>query len=238
MRRQLLLTACVLAAHVLATACGKAPTAPGAEVRIAIAGAQGHGQTALLAAITKNLAAKGLAEERSLADLDAAGTASVEVSFPSGDRRVTLIDYRDPSALVQDLGSPTSGLDGLVMVVAQAEGVRQQTRDQFAAAGRAGLTSILIFQSKDHLVDDVELKDLEQSEIEQVMVDSGLLAEEDAGVWEGGAFKPGTVVKAFRGSAERALEGDAAALTRIEDLVDAIEALATGVEKPASSDTG
>lgn len=221
-----LLCAFALVAFALNTACRKAeePALPG--FRVVITGADGHGKTTLLAAITEVLAQRGLADQRSYDDLVAAGGAgSAEIAYDSAGHRIALIDYASHAGIMAALSDAASAVDAVILVVAQAEGIRQQTRDQIAAAGEAGIPAVLVFQSKDDWVDDAELKDLEQSEIEQALVESGLMAEEDAGTWEGGSFKPGAA-EVFRGSALRALDGDAAARAPIEALVDAIDRLA------------
>jgi len=206
------------------------PPAPTPEaplpVTIAVAGADGHGKSTLLAAISQALAKRGLGSPRSVAQLSSA--AGAELAFDSGARRLTLKEYGSQAALVAALGKRGSGLAGFVLVVAQADGLRPQTREQIEAAGKVGLKPLLVAQTKDDIVDDAELKDLEQSEIEQALVEAGLLAEADAGTWEKGKYKPGTKLPFLRVSAKRALEGDAGAQKAIAALVTTLEKRAGG----------
>lgn len=195
---------------------------------VAVAGADGHGKTTLLAAVSQSLATRGLGKAQSYEQLNASSGA--EISFDSGGRRLTLKEYPSHAALVAALGKPAS-LEGFVLVVAQAEGIAAQTREQIAAAGKAKLKPLLVVQTKDDWVDDAELKDLEQSEIEQALVEAGLLAEKDAGTWEEGKYKPGTRLPFLRVSAKRALEGDAKAQAAIAQLTTAIEKRAGGTAR-------
>jgi len=213
-----------------ATAAPATPAAaePGQPepVLVAIAGADGHGKTTLLAAVSQSLAKRGQGKAAGYDELESGKGA--EIAFDSGGRRLVLKEYPSHDALVKALGGRGSRPAGLVLVVAQAEGITKQTREEISAAGKAKLRPLLVVQTKDDIVDDAELKDLEQSEIEQALVDAGLLAEADAGTWEKGKYKPGTRLPFLRVSAKRALEGDAGAQKRIAELIALIEKRAPG----------
>jgi hypothetical protein len=195
------------------------PDAP-KPVVIAIAGADQHGKTTLLSAMSRALAKRGMGSPRSVEALRSGSGA--DIGFDSGARRIILRDYPSHQALVSALAKQGSGLGGFILVVALADGITQQTRDQIVAAGKGRQRLLAVAQTKDDLVDDEELKDLEQSEIEQACVDNGLLAEADAGTWVKGQYKPGTRLPFLRVSAKRALEGDAKAEERIAQLATLI----------------
>ena len=190
---------------------------PTAEV--VLAGADDHGKSKLLAALSAVLADRGAAEVRTVEEIESADDA--RVSYEAADHEITLVDPGAHSAVLAALRKSDAAT--VVLVVDQTYGPTGQTREQIQTAGDAGVETTILFLSRDHLVDDEELKDLVQMEIEEAMVQAGLIAEAEAGSWEEGAFAPGHGVVALRGSARRALEGDVAARSDVADLLDAIE---------------
>lgn len=210
-----------------AAAKSAAPAAPAAtpaarkEVLVAVAGATGHGKSTLLAAIAKGLAEPVDGRRRSYQELKLGGR--VEVGFEAGGRTVTLREYPSHAEAVRALADRQSGLAGFVLVVEQPAAIVKETREQIQAAGQAGLRPLVLVQTKDDLVDDVELKDLEQDEIEQALVQAKLLGEKEGGTWEAGKFKPGTALACVRLSARRALEGDARSREAVARLIALIE---------------
>lgn len=201
----------------------KAAPAPASAkaINILVAGADGHGKSTLIDAIARVLAKPTDGRARNPRQSKVGGVT--HLSFDAGGREVVLLDFPSHADVLAAIGSRRADLGGLLLVVAQAEGLMKQTREQIEAAGKRGLRPLAVVQTKDDLIDDAELKDLELGEIEQALVDAGLLAEKDAGTWEKGKFVPGPGLRSFRVSARNALAGDAAASRVIATLVEEVE---------------
>lgn len=215
---------CLVATLLPNLGCRKAEEAALPEFEVVLAGADGHGKTTLLAAMTRVLAERGLTEDRSYDDLaKASATGGVGVDYRAAGHRITLRDHGGHGQIMAALGSKVPA--ALVLVIGQAEGPDEQTRQQIAAAASAGKPPVAVFLSKGDLVDDEELRILVLAEIEQLLVEQGLVSAESVGTWEAGTYRPGQTL-AFSGSALRALEGDAVALGAVGNLIDAVDRLA------------
>jgi len=111
-------------------------------------------------------------------------------------------------------------MDGAILVVSAADGPMPQTREHILLSRQVGVPRIVVFMNKCDQVDDPELLDLVEMEIRELLGEYGFDAE----------------CPIVRGSALKALEGDADAEQAIRDLIAAvdsyIEAPARDSEKP------
>lgn len=186
------------------------------HVNIGTIGHVDHGKTTLTAAITKVLSEKGLAKASDYADIDAApeekergitiNTAHVE--YETEKRHYAHIDAPGHADYVKNMITGAAQMDGAILVVAATDGPMPQTREHILLAHQVGVDYIVVFLNKTDLVDDDELVDLVEMEVRE------LLSEYDF---------PGDDVPVLRGSALKALEGDAEQEKVIMDLMDTID---------------
>ncbi|MCH3922555.1 MULTISPECIES: elongation factor Tu [Limosilactobacillus] len=186
------------------------------HVNIGTIGHVDHGKTTLTAAITKVLAAKGLAKEEDYADIDAApeekergitiNTAHVE--YETEKRHYAHIDAPGHADYVKNMITGAAQMDGAILVVAATDGPMPQTREHILLARQVGVEYIVVFLNKTDLVDDDELVDLVEMEVRD------LLNEYDF---------PGDDVPVIRGSALKALQGDPEQEKVVLHLMDVID---------------
>ncbi len=186
------------------------------HVNIGTIGHVDHGKTTLTAAITKVLAAKGGAEFVDYANIDKApeerergitiNTAHVE--YQTEKRHYAHVDCPGHADYVKNMITGAAQMDGAILVIAATDGPMAQTREHILLARQVGVPKIVVFMNKCDMVDDEELLDLVEMEIRD------LLNEYDF---------DGDNTPIIRGSALKALEGDADAVKAIEELMDAVD---------------
>ncbi|MFT8465558.1 MAG: elongation factor Tu [Liquorilactobacillus satsumensis] len=195
------------------------------HVNIGTIGHVDHGKTTLTAAITKVLAAKGLAKAEDYASIDAApeerergitiNTAHVE--YETEKRHYAHIDAPGHADYVKNMITGAAQMDGAILVVAATDGPMPQTREHILLARQVGVQYIVVFLNKCDLVDDEELLDLVEMEVRE------LLSEYDF---------PGDDIPVIRGSALKALEGDKDAEEQIQKLMDTVDEYIPTPERP------
>jgi elongation factor Tu len=99
-------------------------------------------------------------------------------------------------------------MDGAILVVSAVDGPMPQTREHILLARQVNVPRIVVYLNKCDLVDDPELLDLVELEVRE------LLSKQQF---------DGDNVPVIRGSAIKAIGGDAAAVKSIEDLLDALD---------------
>ena len=88
-------------------------------------------------------------------------------------------------------------MDGAILVVSAADGAMPQTREHILLARQVGVPYMVVFINKADMVDDVELLDLVEMEVRELLSRNGF---------------PGDATPVVRGSALKALRGEADAL--------------------------
>ncbi len=171
------------------------------HVNIGTIGHVDHGKTTLTAAITKTLAAKGLAEYTPFDSIDKApeekargitiNTAHVE--YQSENRHYAHVDCPGHADYVKNMITGAAQMDGAVLVVSAADGPMPQTREHILLARQVGVPFIIVYMNKVDQVDDEELLDLVELEVRE------LLSEYEF---------PGEDIPVIRGSALKAGESD------------------------------
>src|SRR5574344_30474 len=187
------------------------------HVNIGTIGHVDHGKTTLTAAITKRLSEKGQAEFKDYATIDGTpeerqrgitiNTAHVE--YQTDKRHYAHVDCPGHADYVKNMITGAAQMDGARLVMAASDGPMAQTREHILLARQVGVPRMVVFMNKCDMVDDVELLDLVEEEIRDLLNEYGF----------DGANTP-----IIRGSALKALEGDAAAEQKILDLMDAVDA--------------
>ena len=186
------------------------------HVNIGTIGHVDHGKTTLTAAITTILAKKGLAQAKDYNQIDAApeekergitiNTAHVE--YETEKRHYAHVDCPGHADYVKNMVTGAAQMDGGILVIAATDGPMAQTREHILLARQVGVPRLVVFLNKCDMVDDEELIDLVEMETRE------LLSEYDF---------PGDDIPVIRGSALKALEGDAAWVGKIEELMATVD---------------
>ncbi len=186
------------------------------HVNIGTIGHVDHGKTTLTAAITTILAKKGLAQAKDYNQIDAApeekergitiNTAHVE--YETENRHYAHVDCPGHADYVKNMITGAAQMDGGILVIAATDGPMAQTREHILLARQVGVPRLVVFLNKCDMVDDEELIDLVEMETRE------LLSEYDF---------PGDDIPFVRGSALKALEGDAAWVGKIEELMKCVD---------------
>ena len=186
------------------------------HVNIGTIGHVDHGKTTLTAAITKVLAEKGMAQFEDYADIDKApeerergitiNTAHVE--YQTEKRHYAHVDCPGHADYVKNMITGAAQMDGAILVIAATDGPMAQTREHILLARQVGVPKMVVFLNKCDMVDDEELLDLVEMEVRELLDEY----EYD-----------GDNTPIIRGSALKALEGDADAVKSIEELMDAVD---------------
>jgi len=186
------------------------------HVNIGTIGHVDHGKTTLTAAITYVLAAKGLAQKASYDSIDAApeekergitiNTAHVE--YETLKRHYAHVDCPGHADYVKNMVTGAAQMDGAILVVAATDGPMPQTREHILLARQVGVPKIVVFMNKVDLVDDPEMLELVEMEVRELLDQYG---------FDGGN------AAVIKGSALKALEGEAKGVEAINELMDAVD---------------
>jgi elongation factor Tu len=195
------------------------------HVNIGTIGHVDHGKTTLTAAITTVLAKGGKAQARAYADIDAApeekergitiNTAHVE--YESDKRHYAHVDCPGHADYIKNMITGAAQMDGAILVVSAADGPMPQTREHILLARQVGVPSVVVFMNKVDMVDDPELLDLVEMEIRD------LLSKYEF---------PGEEIPIVRGSALKALNGDAEGEKQINALIEAVDSYIPEPQRP------
>jgi elongation factor Tu len=99
-------------------------------------------------------------------------------------------------------------MDGAILVVSAADGPMPQTREHILLARQVGVPCVVVCMNKIDMVDDPELLDLVELEVRELLTFYEF---------------PGDEIPVVRGSALKALEGDAEAEKQVMELMDAVD---------------
>ncbi|MBQ7137322.1 MAG: elongation factor Tu, partial [Bacilli bacterium] len=193
------------------------------HVNIGTIGHVDHGKTTLTAAISATLAAAGKAEQVDFANIDKApeerergitiNTAHIE--YQTDARHYAHVDCPGHADYVKNMITGAAQMDGAILVIAATDGPMAQTREHILLARQVGVPRMVVFMNKCDMVDDEELLDLVEMEIRELLSEYNF---------------DGDNTPIIRGSALKALEGDAEARAKIMELMDAVD---NWIETPA-----
>jgi elongation factor Tu len=176
-----------------------------------------HGKTTLTAAITAVLAKKLPSAVNKPIAYDQIDNAPEEKArgitiatshqeYESEKRHYAHVDMPGHADYVKNMITGAAQIDGAILVVGANDGPLPQTREHVLLARQVGVPYILVFLNKMDLADP-ELVDLVEEEIRELLEKNGF--DKDAPI--------------IRGSATKALEGDAANEDAIMELVKAMD---------------
>ena len=194
------------------------------HVNVGTIGHVDHGKTSLTAAITKVLAEKGQAEFKAYDQIDGAPEerergitiSTAHVEYETENRHYAHVDCPGHADYVKNMITGAAQMDGAILVCSAADGPMPQTREHILLARQVGVPYIVVFMNKMDLADP-ELAELVEMEIRE------LLSSYDF---------PGDDLPIVKGSAVKALEGDADATAAILELMDAVDAYIPTPERP------
>ena len=188
------------------------------HVNIGTIGHVDHGKTTLTAAITKYLSDQNpkWAQFEAYADIDKApeerergitiNTAHIE--YETANRHYAHVDCPGHADYVKNMITGAAQMDGAILVIAATDGPMAQTREHILLSRQVGVPRMVVFLNKCDMVDDEELLDLVEMEVRELLTEYGY---------------DGDNTPIIRGSALKALEGDAAYEAKIGELMDAVD---------------
>jgi elongation factor Tu len=172
------------------------------HVNVGTIGHVDHGKTTLTAALTKVMAEKHGGEFKAYDQIDKAPEekargitiSTAHVEYQSDNRHYAHVDCPGHADYVKNMITGAAQMDGAILVVSAADGPMPQTREHILLARQVGVPYIVVFLNKADMVDDAELLELVDMEVRE------LLSKYDF---------PGDDTPIVKGSALKALEGDA-----------------------------
>lgn len=99
-------------------------------------------------------------------------------------------------------------MDGAILVVSAADGPMPQTREHILLSRQVGVPYIVVFMNKCDMVDDEELLELVEMEIRDLLTEYEF---------------PGDDIPVIKGSALKALQGEADWEAKIDELMEAVD---------------
>ncbi len=188
------------------------------HVNIGTIGHVDHGKTTLTAAITKvqHDHNSAWADFTEYSNIDKApeerergitiNTAHVE--YQTETRHYAHVDCPGHADYVKNMITGAAQMDGGILVIAATDGPMAQTREHILLARQVGVPRMVVFMNKCDMVDDEELLELVEMEIRDLLTEYGF---------------DGDNTPIIRGSALKALEGDAKYVEKIDELMKAVD---------------
>ncbi|MDQ7983252.1 MAG: elongation factor Tu [Spiroplasma sp.] len=190
------------------------------HVNVGTIGHVDHGKTTLTAAITKFCSEhqKDVYKANYVAydNIDRApeerkrgitiNTAHVEYETPK--RHYAHVDCPGHADYIKNMITGAAQMDGSILVVSATDGPMPQTREHLLLARQVGVKDIVVFLNKCDMVDDLELIELIEVEIRELLTEYGF---------------DGDNTPIIAGSAKAAIEGKAEYVTKIKELLTAMD---------------
>ncbi len=185
------------------------------HVNVGTIGHVDHGKTTLTAAITTYLAKQGKAEARKYDEIDNAPEekergitiATSHQEYETDKRHYAHVDCPGHADYVKNMITGAAQMDAAILVVSAADGPMPQTREHILLASQVGVKQILVYMNKMDMADP-ELAELVEVEIRELLDKYGY---------------PGDKTPIVKGSALKALEGDADNEKTIQELLDKMD---------------
>jgi elongation factor Tu len=194
------------------------------HVNIGTMGHVDHGKTTLTAAITSVLAKRlpsDVNKKVDYAQIDNAPEerargitiASSHQEYETEKRHYAHVDMPGHADYVKNMITGAAQIDGAILVVAANDGPLPQTREHVLLAHQVGVPKIVVFLNKMDLADP-ELVELVEMDVRELLTKNGY---------------DGDNTPIIKGSATKALEGDAASEDAIMELMNAVD---TFIDEP------
>ncbi|PLS81893.1 elongation factor Tu [Candidatus Saccharibacteria bacterium] len=195
------------------------------HVNVGTMGHVDHGKTTLTAAITATLAAKLPSDVNKPIAYDQIDNAPEEKArgitiatshqeYESEVRHYAHVDMPGHADYVKNMITGAAQVDGAILVVSAADGPMPQTREHVLLAKQVGVPKIVVFLNKMDMADE-ELVELVEIDVRELLSKYGF---------------DGDNAPIVKGSALKALDGDAEYQDRVMELVKAMDEY---IEEPA-----
>ena len=188
------------------------------HVNVGTMGHVDHGKTTLTAAITTTLAAKLPSDVNKPIAYDKIDNAPEEKArgitiatshqeYESETRHYAHVDCPGHADYVKNMITGAAQMDGAILVCSAADGPMPQTREHILLSRQVGVPYIVVFLNKMDMADE-ELVELVEMDVRELLTKNGF---------------DGDNAPIIKGSALKALEGDAEYQDRIMELVKAMD---------------
>lgn len=188
------------------------------HVNVGTMGHVDHGKTTLTAAITAVLAKKLPSDVNKPIAYDQIDNAPEEKArgitiatshqeYESETRHYAHVDMPGHADYVKNMITGAAQVDGAILVVSAADGPMPQTREHVLLAKQVGVPKIVVFLNKMDMA-DAELVELVEMDVRELLTKNGY---------------DGDNAPVIKGSALKAIEGDAAYEENIMELVKAMD---------------
>ncbi len=175
-----------------------------------------HGKTTLTAALSVNFSPEG--EKKAYDQIDNApeekergitiNTSHVE--YESAKRHYAHVDCPGHADYVKNMITGAAQMDAAILVVSAADGPMPQTREHILLARQVNVPHVVVFLNKVDMVKDPELLELVEVEVRELLNKYEF---------------PGDTTPIIKGSALKAVEGDADNIAKLKELLDALDAI-------------
>jgi elongation factor Tu len=184
------------------------------HVNVGTIGHVDHGKTTLTAALSMNFSPAG--EKKDFSQIDNAPEerergitiSTSHVEYESPNRHYAHVDCPGHADYVKNMITGAAQMDGAILVVSAADGPMPQTREHILLARQVNVPYIVVFMNKCDMVSDPELLELVEVEIRELLSKYNF---------------PGDDTPIIKGSALKALEGDAAQIEKLKELLNALD---------------
>jgi elongation factor Tu len=130
------------------------------------------------------------------------------IEYETDKRHYAHIDAPGHADYIKNMITGAAQMDGAILVVSASDGMMPQTREHVILARQVNVPALVVFLNKCDMVDDPELIDLVEQEVRDLLKKYEF---------------PGDEVPVIRGSALKALEGDAEWEKKIVELMNAAD---------------
>jgi elongation factor Tu len=201
------------------------------HVNVGTIGHIDHGKSTLTAALVHVSALKGLAKEKSYAEITKGGNirdanktvtiAASHVEYSSDKRHYAHVDCPGHADFVKNMITGAAQMDGAILVVSAGDGPMPQTKEHVLLARQVGVNHMVVFLNKVDLVDDKDLLDLVEEEIRDLLKKYNF---------------PGDKTPIIRGRSNAALATQDANSDDAKPILELLKALDEFIPEPARDD--
>ncbi|WGH27034.1 MAG: elongation factor Tu [Candidatus Bostrichicola ureolyticus] len=175
-----------------------------------------HGKTTTTAAITKVLAERKLATEKSFEEIDNAPEEKARgitintshVEYETEKRHYTHVDCPGHADYIKNMVTGAAQMDGAILVISATDGIMPQTHEHVLLAREVGVPVLLPYINKVDKVQDTELLELVEMETRELLSKYNY---------------DGDNVPIIKGSSLGALDGKPEWIEKINELLKAID---------------
>jgi len=188
------------------------------HINIGTIGHVDHGKTTLTAAITHTLSQQPGNETKQLKfnqidnapeEQERGVTINItHVEYETDKRHYAHIDAPGHADYIKNMITGAAQMDGAILVISAADGPMPQTREHVILARQVNVPVLVVFLNKVDMVDDPEMVELVEADVRELLTKY----EYD-----------GEKTPVIKGSALKALEGDADAQKQILELMKAVD---------------